>query len=722
MVAEMNVEVKNYGGHPAIHIDGVPVTGLMTWNRHPSEADAALFRDAGVDFYSFMGNLCLQPEGVPDEELGVADAALERMRLTRENIDRVMTMLTAVNPRIKILPRIVLNAPKWWCKQHPDEVMLCYDTEAGKWFRGPTASPASLAWREEWSAGLVELIEYFESRWGDFIIGYHTGFGHCGEHTYRWWDCVAEYSAPQKAAFQRWLEKKYGSVAVEPPAPERFCRQGARVPALFLPETDGDIIDFQEFASDIMADVVLHEARIVKSTLARLGRRKLCAVFYGYVNLVANSTQSTTGHGALNRILESPDIDLVCGPLSYGARQNGGTVMPQIIPGSIALHGKLFYNEDDIGTHVAPCPHHGYTPADAESCVHALRRNFLETWRSGGSQWWMDLYGLGWFLDESLKREFEQLRKFAENTLADRRSRAEIAVFVSLGGEFYFRDNPVPMTGSLIEQQLFEIGAAGAPFDLFQEEDIPLLAREGGLGQYKLCIFLNSVAPGNEVRDAVKTHLKCRNRTLLWFYLPGYIRNKVRSPDHAADLTGIRFAGVEEGIMPMLTESWIGGNRISYGLTRAVYPRLTANDPAAETLGYYVNGTTIVNRENGDGGALVRKKSADWTSIWSSSPGLPSCLIGQFAREAGVHLFSTRGDQVFYAPGWFGLHSKMDGALTVPFPESFRFENAITGERSSGSTLELELKRGESVLYRLLPVPVAAIRESDVEPVGNALF
>jgi len=153
----------------------------------------------------------------------------------------------------------------------------------------------------------------------------------------------------------------------------------------------------------------------------------------------------------------------------------------------------------------------------------------------------------------------------------------------------------------------------------------------------------------------------------------------------------------------MLTETWINGMRISYGLTRAVYPRLTANDPAARSLGYFVNGTTIVNQTNGNGTALAEKQFGDWRSIWSASPELPSCILTKFAREAGVHIYSERGDQVFTGPGWFGLHSKLDGELTVPFAQAGLFENVITGEKTTvpSRELHLKLKRGETVLYRM---------------------
>lgn len=713
----MKVQIGSCNGTPTIFLDGKPVTGLMNWSRYPNEKDTALFRDAGICFYSFMGNLFVDNQNVPDEDRSTYDGGADRMRMTPENIDRTMTMLLSVNPNIKVLPRIILNAPVWWLRENPDDVLLSYNVNTRSYERLPRPSFLSERWASLWKKNLEEVIEYFESRWSEQIIGYHTGMGHCGEHTYQWWDHIGDFSPVQSRAFQKWLRARYTSVeelnlhwkssypsfdAIPLPDAGRLADYTVRAPSLLLPETECDLIDFQKFSSDVVADIILQEGATVKETLKRLGKEKLCGVFYGYINLVANSTQSASGHGALTRVLRSPDIDFICGPLSYAARQNGGTVMPQMIPGSILVNRKFFYNEDDTGTHVVNCEHHGYIPATAEESIYAERRNFMETWRSGGALWWMDLYGIGWFLDDQLKEEFSLLRRFAEVHLNHRESLAEIAVFVSFESCYYLRDTPAPLTGNLIEQQLYEIGALGAPFDLFQEDDLPLLIRNGKIRQYKFCLFLNSVAMPEEIRNLVRTALQNSGRTLLWFYAPGYICGNNHSAENSEELTGIRFSAVESGIMPMLTEAWINGQRISYGLTRAVYPRLTANDPDAVELGYFVNATTIASRSNGHGAALVEKRFAGWRSIWSASPGLPSCLLAKFAQEAGVHLFSERGDQIFYAPGWFGLHSKQNGELTVPFPRPYEFENAVTGERHPcGNSLHLHLKRGESVLFFL---------------------
>ena len=74
-------------------------------------------------------------------------------------------------------------------------------------------------------------------------------------------------------------------------------------------------------------------------------------------------------------------------------------------------------------------------------------------------------------------------------------------------------------------------------------------------------------------------------------------------------------------------------------------------------------------------------------------------ILADFAKKAGVHIYSERGDQVFRAKNWFGLHAKFDGPLDVPFEKEYTFLNFFTGETQRGSVLHLSLKRGETVLW-----------------------
>lgn len=66
-MGKLKTSVRLFGGVPAIHVNGVPVTGLMHWNRNMQAEDVRLFAESGIRFFSFIGNLDLG-DGTPTED------------------------------------------------------------------------------------------------------------------------------------------------------------------------------------------------------------------------------------------------------------------------------------------------------------------------------------------------------------------------------------------------------------------------------------------------------------------------------------------------------------------------------------------------------------------------------------------------------------------------------------------------------------------------------
>jgi hypothetical protein len=233
--------------------------------------------------------------------------------------------------------------------------------------------------------------------------------------------------------------------------------------------------------------------------------------------------------------------------------------------------------------------------ASAAEFSNITRRNFMANWRSGSSQWWMDLRGGKWFHDESILQEISRLRQFAEQHVDDRNSIAQIAVFVSDRNMSFQRQLPVALSKILVEHPLNELSTIGAPFDLLRLEDIPLMAKTGKLDHYRLCVFLNAFEVSERIRKHIDSTLKKDNRTLVWSYLPGVINNGRFDLKAAEELTGMRYALIKGMFRDsMITEYWQNGHRFTYGSERNIFPRLTGIDPEAETQGYYVEGTQYV--------------------------------------------------------------------------------------------------------------------------------
>ena len=177
-------------------------------------------------------------------------------------------------------------------------------------------------------------------------------------------------------------------------------------------------------------------------------------------------------------------------------------------------------------------------------------------------------------------------------------------------------------------------------------------------------------------------------------------RNGRFDADGCCEVTGIRCVLAEGQRSSLITEVLIDGKRFSYGTPRNVNPRLYGADPEAEALGWIVEGTWTPYREGANGAMLLEKHFPQWTSIWSSSPNMPSALLSMFAERAGVHLYSSRGDQVFQSKQWLGVHCKWNGPLELRFPERGSWRDAFSGVLLAENTdcIRLETQRGENLL------------------------
>lgn len=708
-MAKLKAAIRRHGGVPVIHVNGVPVTGLMHWNRNMDTEDVRNFAEAGVRIFSFIGNVA------PEDGTPVHDGSTNFQTMTPEFIDSMMEKILRGYPDALVIPRFRLHASDGWKARHPGCLMRLYDLETLAFEDCAMATLWSDEWIDDALESLGRSLEYCERHWGESILGYHSGFGHCAEHVWYWGAKIADYHPQMAVHFRRWLSERYrtdealrkawndSSVTLEnaePPPPERFRNFNPSAGSLLNPETEQALIDHLLCHSERMAGLVVRQAEHAKRTLARLGAEKLFGAFYCYANLPTNSiAHYAAGQDAHRIVLECRDLDYLSSPVGYSARQPGGVSTAQMLPASAELAGKLYFAEDDTGTHLSVTPYSNVLPVNVQQAEQMMTRGFLDVWRSGGTQWFMDLFGEGTFRDRNLMENVARLATFAGRHLEQRESTAQIAVFLSdrslsCSKTFQF------LTGALIEQQLNEIAAIGASYDIFRIEDLPELVRQNRLSQYRFAIMLNLHFLNGELRRLIDSELKKENRTVLWFHAPGIFRNGRFDADGCCEVTGIRCVLAEGQRSSLITEVLIDGKRFSYGTPRNVNPRLYGADPEAEALGWIVEGTWTPYREGANGAMLLEKHFPQWTSIWSSSPNMPSALLSMFAERAGVHLYSSRGDQVFQSKQWLGVHCKWNGPLELRFPERGSWRDAFSGVLLAENTdcIRLETQRGENLL------------------------
>ena len=185
-----------------------------------------------------------------------------------------------------------------------------------------------------------------------------------------------------------------------PRCPSPAARRAAPAGVLRDPVAERPLIDFAEFQQEAMADCVCHLAHAVRE--ASQGR-KLVVFFYGYVfefGAIANGP-ATAGHYALRRVLDCPDIDVLCSPISYFDRGLGQSAPAMTAAESVALAGKMWLYEDDTRTYLGTGEFPGRVDGvdTLEETNRELLRNTAQCALRNFGTWWMDLGATGWFND-----------------------------------------------------------------------------------------------------------------------------------------------------------------------------------------------------------------------------------------------------------------------------------------------------------------------------------
>ena len=213
------------------------------------------------------------------------------------------------------------------------------------------------------------------------------------------------------------------SAAVRRAAPNGVCAIRPR---------SGRSFDFARFQQEAMADCV---CLLAKAARQASHGRKLVVFFYGYqfeFGACANGA-ATSGHYALRRVLNSPDIDILCSPISYFDRDLGQSAPSMSVPESVALAGKMWLYEDDTATHLGIATQWPPPPQDPVDTLEKTQqerlRNTAQCALRNLGTWWMDLCAVGWFNEAGIWTPMKQLRGLDEDLLNHPRPfRPEIAV------------------------------------------------------------------------------------------------------------------------------------------------------------------------------------------------------------------------------------------------------------------------------------------------------
>lgn len=677
-------EIKMHNGVPTLFINGTPNAGLTYMTYKPVEKHYASFGKAGVDlaslhtttdYHNYFNELVWIGPGQYDYSI----------------FEQRMQLIMKANPNAYVFPRVYLCSPPWWNKEHPEEVARYYDGVAERSLSGQSEkgvvvpSWASEKWREDTAESLRRFILYCKQQpYADRIIGFHIASGST-EEWYYWntWggshETFLDYSTSQLMAFRKWLRNKYRTdlelqnswhkpdvtlATAMIPSPQE--RDQTDFIIFRDPVKEQNVIDYYIFHSEIVVETIDYFAKIVKEETQR---RSMVGVFYGYIMELGGAFYSlqNSGHLAIKKLLDCPDVDFLTAPSSYRFREPGtGFSTFMSVTESIKLHGKIWMEENDYRTHLLPV-NTGYGRTEnLKDSEAAQSRQLANVIAHGAGMWWFDMGG-GWFDEPDFMKVIEKLNSIGEKSISfNRASAAEIAVVLDEKSMFY-TGHTMELSKPLLSDQRPELGKIGAPFDYILVDDLDL-ARP-----YKMYIFLNAFHVTPSQLSAIKKLPSRGAKAVLWVYAPGFAGETLNT-NGCFEVTGLRI-GVQEKFGPLqVAISKNGASQlpsvqegITYGMENTLTGRLAnmqgplfyGDDPSADVLGLLYGH---------DLPGLIRKNINGTDVYYSAAPKICAQVLRGIAANAGVHIYNYNDDVMYFNSSFLAIHTAEAGMRTIRLP------------------------------------------------------
>jgi beta-galactosidase len=610
--------------------------------------------------------------------------------------DRVCESVLEANPRAWLLPRIGMDPPAWWRQSHAGDVMA--------WDKGPQEQVGVVITSRDYlrdaSNRLTALVEHLEAHFGKHVAGYHP----CGQNTGEWfyqntWESPLNgYATGDLRAWRTWLRQRYADgsalrtawrdprVTLDSAAvPSPTARRAAPAGVLRDPVTERALIDFAEFQQQAMAECV---CRLAHAARQASHGRKLVLFFYGYVfefGAVANGP-ATAGHYALRRVLNCPDIDVLCSPISYFDRGLGQSAPAMTAAESVALAGKMWLYEDDTRTCLGSGSFPGWVDAvdTVEKTNQELLRNTGQCALRNFGTWWMDLGATGWFNDRRMWAEMQRLAALDEPMLQHPRPfRPAVAAVIDEASMVRVAAGGQVVTVPGVYEVRRALGRMGTPYGQYLIDDVA-----NGRVHAGLYVFLTAWCLSPDQRQQLLA--TTRGSTCVWCYAPGYLASDRTSLDAMGELTGFRIKRIT-GVKALAEPTTLGrrlGLHQAIGIAQPLEPLFAVADAGGdEALATYSDGSV----------AIALRHRGDQRSLFVGPPGLSSELLRLAARNAKVHMY-TQSDCNTYANGpYLILHASQDGPLEIDAGRAEPVRDLFTGQSiSAGPKFVLPLRRGDT--------------------------
>ncbi|MDO5580761.1 MAG: hypothetical protein Q4G69_06470 [Planctomycetia bacterium] len=415
-------------------------------------------------------------------------------------LDKQIDDLIRANPKTELICMIDLNTPPWAARKfHFDSFELI------------SHAVCSTAWRKKTAQWMCDFIDYAEKKYGDRIRSYVLSGGGTSE----WYEVDYGWTSNLKnSTWASWCKKRNLNYGNEVPS-RSSLKLAAHENVVYDPATEGDKITYWQFHNFMVADGILHFAKIARQ---KIGPKKEIGCFFGYY-MVSSKKMTSFGHLDFERVCACPDIDFFISPQTYQDRKIGGGSGPQLVQGTLNRYGKRYMSEIDHSTHVTKNWMRCWENR-AEDFA-GLKREIAYSLVNHTSLWIFDMWG-GRYAEPETRNLIGDLKKrFDKYAGSDAKSIAEI-LLVADPQSFYYMNEKAEQPSEMAHGFRDKLNQIGAPFDIYAFDDLP----EMDLSQYKMICFPATVLITPEREKFLREKVLKDNRIIVWTYAPGICDGK----------------------------------------------------------------------------------------------------------------------------------------------------------------------------------------------------
>ena len=647
----MKSSIVRHNGQLMIDIDGKKYPALAFKSFRPNPTNVSEFHEAGMRLYTVLSSGIISGLGIPYSLYGESWTGPGQYDFSP--IDRQMDMFLENAPEGYFAPMFQIDTRPWYLKEDPNRPNS---------FTNLSQIAGDPRFIRDTAEYLKAVVAHCEEKYGNRIWGYFMLGGTTTE-----WFSDFDYEAPhpfKEAAYRRYLADESASL----PSVDLLNRAGGA----FLEKDEKEVAVFRRFHAHLISDLILSCASAVQSVISH---QKLLGLYFGYLFELGSPRLHNAGSLDYERVFDSPDIDMISSPSSYGYRglkDPSAFMLPQK---TLDVRNKLYFLEFDHRTHTTPKVIHEpvYSesgnqlydvlnfPGSDSACktelesINLLYRDFVFCEANGAALWWFDMLD-GWFRSEGMMESIRRMIQIDRDLMnADRRSVARVAV-IAEGESMYRVRKSSPVASGCLSGFRRMMAESGAPYDLYSIADLADPVME----KYSFYIFLNQYDLTDQNRARIDSLCRTQGKTALWLYAPGYATGGENSADRISAVTGISVLETADDPGKLV---WDGAPTYA-----APAPHFVIGDDSAKVIARFEDGSP----------AVAEKTEKGTRSIYAALYRLPASLLRKLLAESGIFLYSSHPLVYTYANSAFlGAYNATEEDAILSVPEDGKYFDHI---------------------------------------------